>query len=29
MLPFEIERFPELLKERITNIDPVIVRFIQ
>lgn len=29
MLPFEIERFPEILKERIPNIDPVIVRFIE
>jgi len=29
MLPFEIERFPEVLKERISNIDPVIVRFIE
>jgi hypothetical protein len=29
MLPFEIERFPEILKERISNIDPVIVRFIE
>lgn len=29
MLPFEIERFPEVLKERIANIDPIIVRFIQ
>jgi len=29
MLPFEIERFPELLKERVPAIDPVIVRFIE
>lgn len=29
MLPFEIERFPDLLKERIPGIDPVIVRFIE
>jgi hypothetical protein len=29
MLPFEIEKFPETLKERIPNVDPVIVRFIQ
>ncbi len=29
MLPFEIERFPELLKERIPTIDPVIIRFIE
>ncbi|CAH2575034.1 hypothetical protein PRNO82_04397 [Planktothrix rubescens] len=29
MLPFEIERFPEILEERISNIDPVIVRFIK
>jgi len=29
MLPFEIERFPEVLKERIPSIDPVIVRFIE
>ena len=28
MLPFEIEKFPETLKERIPSIDPVIVRFI-
>jgi len=28
MLPFEIEKFPEMLQERIPNIDPVIVRFI-
>jgi hypothetical protein len=29
MLPFEIERFPEVLKENITDIDPIIVRFIE
>jgi hypothetical protein len=29
MLPFEIERFPELLKERVPAIDPVIVKFIE
>jgi len=29
MLPFEIERFPEILKENIPNIDPIIVRFIE
>lgn len=29
MLPFEIERFPELLRERIPTIDPIIVRFIE
>lgn len=29
MLPFEIERFPEILRERIPNIDPVIVQFIE
>lgn len=29
VLPFEIERFPEVLKERILDIDPVIVRFIE
>lgn len=29
MLPFEIERFPELLRESIPNIDPIIVRFIE
>ncbi len=29
VLPFEIERFPELLTTNIPNIDPVIVRFIQ
>ncbi|MDZ4057122.1 MAG: hypothetical protein U1D69_09175, partial [Polynucleobacter sp.] len=27
ILPFKIERFPELLKERIPSIDPIIVRF--
>jgi hypothetical protein len=27
-LPFEIERFPQTLTERVPNIDPVIVRFI-
>jgi len=29
LLPFEIERFPELLAERIPEIDPVIVRFVR
>lgn len=29
MLPFEIERFPEVLKENIADIDPIIVRFIE
>jgi hypothetical protein len=29
VLPFEIERFPELLRERITDIDPIIVRFVE
>lgn len=29
ILPFEIERFPDVLKEHIKNIDPVIVRFIE
>lgn len=29
MLPFEIERFPEVLRERITDIDPVIVQFVE
>lgn len=29
MLPFEIERFPEVLKERVPSIDPIIVRFIE
>ena len=29
MLPFEIERFPELLKETVPAIDPVIVKFIE
>jgi hypothetical protein len=29
ILPFEIERFPEILQERIPAIDPVIVRFIK
>jgi hypothetical protein len=29
MLPFEIEKFPEVLKERIPTIDPIIVRFIE
>lgn len=28
ILPFEIERFPEVLKERVQSIDPIIVRFI-
>lgn len=29
MLPFEIERFPDVLRERIPTIDPIIVRFIE
>jgi len=29
MLPFEIEKFPETLQERIPNIDPIIVCFIK
>ncbi len=29
MLPFEIEKFPEILQERIPNIDPIIIRFIR
>jgi hypothetical protein len=29
ILPFEIERFPEMLRERISNIDPIIVRFVE
>ncbi|MET1257625.1 hypothetical protein [Aliikangiella maris] len=29
MLPFEIERFPEVLKENIADIDPIIIRFIE
>ena len=29
ILPFEIERFPEILVERIPEIDPVIVRFVK
>lgn len=28
LLPFEIERFPDLLKETIPGIDPVIIRFV-
>ena len=28
LLPFEIERFPDVLKETIPNVDPVIVRFV-
>jgi hypothetical protein len=28
VLPFEIERFPEVLSENIPNIDPIIVRFV-
>ena len=28
ILPFEIEKFPEILQERIPNIDPIILRFI-
>jgi len=29
VLPFEIERFPEVLKERIAGVDPIIVRFVE
>lgn len=29
ILPFEIERFPQLLRERIVDIDPIIVRFVE
>jgi hypothetical protein len=29
MLPFEIERFPEVLRENIPGVDPIIVRFIE
>ncbi len=29
VLPFEIERFPEVLKENTPNIDPIIVRFVE
>ena len=29
ILPFEIERFPEMLRERIPDIDPVILRFVE
>lgn len=29
LLPFEIERFPEVLRENIPTIDPIIVRFIE
>ena len=29
MLPFEIERFPDILKEKIQDIDPIIVRFLE
>ena len=29
MLPFEIEKFPETLQERLPNIDPIIIRFIR
>ncbi|MCP4459322.1 MAG: hypothetical protein GY816_15075 [Cytophagales bacterium] len=29
VLPFEIERFPEVLRERIAGIDPVILRFVE
>ncbi|MDV7392060.1 hypothetical protein RZS08_11920, partial [Arthrospira platensis SPKY1] len=28
VLPFEIERFPEVLTENISSIDPIIVRFV-
>lgn len=28
-LPFEIERFPDLVRERAPNVDPVVVRFIE
>ena len=29
ILPFEIERFPDILVENIPNVDPIIVRFIK
>lgn len=29
ILPFEIEKFPEVLREHIPNIDPIIIRFIK
>lgn len=29
VLPFEIERFPEVLRERISGVDPIIVRFVE
>jgi hypothetical protein len=29
LLPFEIEKFPEILKENIPTIDPIIVRFLE
>jgi len=29
LLPFEIERFPEVLRENIPTIDPIIVRFLE
>ena len=29
LLPFEIERFPDLLVEKIPEIDPIIVRFVR
>jgi hypothetical protein len=29
ILPFEIERFPEMLREQIPNVDPIIVRFVE
>lgn len=29
MLPFEIEKFPQVLKDTIPNIDPIIIRFIE
>ncbi|MCK9276438.1 MAG: hypothetical protein M0P57_15270 [Syntrophales bacterium] len=29
VLPFEIERFPQLLRERIPDVDPIIVRFME
>lgn len=29
MLPFEIERFPDVIRENVPNVDPIIIRFIQ
>lgn len=28
MLPFEIERFPDVIRENVPNVDPIIIRFI-